>query len=47
LPTALTNHVRSWSKHFGIPVHLHINRPQTSVGRPSSKRRCTVWRRRR
>ena len=26
LEAALTDHVRRWSKHFGIPVHLHTNR---------------------
>jgi PAS domain S-box-containing protein len=25
LQAALTNHVRSWSQHFGIPVHFHAN----------------------
>ena len=26
LQAALTNHVRDWSKHVGIPAHLHTNR---------------------
>ena len=27
LHSALTNHVRNWSKHFGIKVQLHTSRP--------------------